>query len=158
MAKQAHRKRKWKSGHVYRKKAKRTKTAEKIRKWIKNAVRKKEVKTVLGILAIALVATVIFLAGKMVLSKERKASDLLRGTYVYDLYTEYDFDGKGKGCMRLEEVEFPFVYEITGDKLQMKYEGNRIKDSTYRFALDGKTLTLHGEEGTVGGTYVLTRK
>ncbi|MEQ2829994.1 DUF5640 domain-containing protein [[Ruminococcus] lactaris] len=37
------------------------------------------------------------------------------------------------------------------------YANESVRDSEYEFTVDGNTLTLVGDEGTVGGTYELKR-
>ena len=39
----------------------------------------------------------------------------------------------------------------------MDYENDSVRDGTYTFNVEDNTLTLIGGEGTVGGTYTLTR-
>ena len=39
----------------------------------------------------------------------------------------------------------------------MDYENESVRDGTYSFSVENNTLTLIGGEGTVGGTYTLTR-
>ncbi|MBQ8255271.1 MAG: hypothetical protein IJY94_07210, partial [Clostridia bacterium] len=36
-------------------------------------------------------------------------------------------------------------------------ENESVRDGTYTFTVEDNTLTLIGGEGTVGGTYTLTR-
>ena len=84
---------------------------------------------------------------------------VLNGTYVYDELTQYEFDGKGNGCMRLEnEYHYEYKYSVSGDTLMLDFEADEVHDATYTFNLDNDKLTLTGGEGTTGGTYILTKK
>lgn len=83
---------------------------------------------------------------------------MLNGTFVYDEYTEYEFDGKGSGCMYLENSSYPFGYAISGEKLKLDFEDTAVHDCEYIFTISQNELTIVGGEGTTGGTYTLTRK
>lgn len=48
-------------------------------------------------------------------------------------------------------------YEIKKDQISIDYENESVRDGTYTFTVEDNTLTLIGGEGTVGGTYTLTR-
>lgn len=82
----------------------------------------------------------------------------LQGAWHYDEYTEYEFDGKGNGCMCLdEENHFEFTYSVEGDTVKLDFVLDYVTDCEYTFAVEGDTLTLIGGEGTVGGTYELAK-
>ena len=49
------------------------------------------------------------------------------------------------------------VYKIKKDQISIDYENESVRDGTYTFSVDKDKLTLIGGEGTVGGTYTLTR-
>ena len=59
--------------------------------------------------------------------------------------------------MVLHAVSYDFTYTIDGNKLIIDYLNESVHDSTYEFTVDGDTLTLVGGEGTIGGTYELTK-
>ena len=46
---------------------------------------------------------------------------------------------------------------IKKDQVSIDYENKSVRDGTYTFSVDKDKLTLIGGEGTVGGTYTLTR-
>lgn len=86
------------------------------------------------------------------------ATDALAGTWDLDSNTTYEFDGKGSGAMALPSISYDFTYKIDGNTLVIDYSNESVHDSTYEFTVDGDILTMVGGEGTVGGTYKLTRQ
>lgn len=85
-------------------------------------------------------------------------TDALAGTWDFDGTTTYVFDGNGTGVMALPSISYDFTYTIDGNKLVIDYINESVHDSPYEFAVDGDILTMVGGEGTVGGTYKLTRQ
>lgn len=116
--------------------------------------------TVAGLaIVIALITIVLIILFKPSSSKSDPATtDVLSGAWVYDQYTKYEFDGYGKGCMCLENTHYEYSYKINGDKLSMNFENEAVHDCIYTFKVENNTLTIIGGEGTIGGTYKLTKK
>ncbi len=85
-------------------------------------------------------------------------TDVLAGTWDFDGTTTYSFDGEGSGAMVLPSISYDFTYTIDGNKLVIDYIDESVHDSPYEFAVDGDILTMVGREGTIGGTYKLTRQ
>lgn len=85
-------------------------------------------------------------------------TDVLAGTWDFDGTTTYSFDGEGSGAMALPSISYDFTYKIDGNTLVIDYSNESVHDSTYEFTVDGDILTMVGGEGTVGGTYKLTRQ
>lgn len=85
-------------------------------------------------------------------------TDVLAGTWDFDGTTTYSFDGEGSGAMVLPSISYDFTYTIDGNKLVIDYINESVHDSPYEFAVDGDILTMVGGEGTVSGTYKLTRQ
>lgn len=85
-------------------------------------------------------------------------TDVLAGTWDFDGTTTYSFDGEGSGAMVLPSISYDFTYTIDGNKLVIDYINESVHDSPYEFAVDGDILTMVVGEGTVGGTYKLTRQ
>lgn len=82
----------------------------------------------------------------------------IKGEYVYDQYTEYSFDGNGRGQMNLETKNYDFSY-ITGNNiLSIDFDDDTILDCEYSYSVDGDILTIIGGEGTNGYSYILTKK
>lgn len=85
------------------------------------------------------------------------ATDALAGTWDLDSNTTYEFDGKGSGAMLLTLADYDFTYEIKDNQLYIDFVNESAHDATYEFSVKGDTLTLIGGEGTIGGTYELTK-
>lgn len=79
----------------------------------------------------------------------------LQGQWVYDEYTQYEFDGNGKGCMCLEDLHYAYTYTVDKNELYLDFEDDSLHDCAYTFTLNENKLVLVGGEGTVGGTYEL---
>ena len=84
-------------------------------------------------------------------------TDVLKGKWNLDGTTAYEFSGEGNGALLLPNVTYEFTYEIKKDKISIDYENESVRDGTYSFSVEDNTLKLIGGEGTVGGTYTLTR-
>ena len=85
------------------------------------------------------------------------ATDALAGTWDLDSNTTYEFDGKGSGAMLLTLADYDFTYEIKDNQLYIDFVNESAHDATYEFSVKGDTLILIGGEGTIGGTYELTK-
>lgn len=81
-----------------------------------------------------------------------------QGTWKYDEYTQYEFDGNGSGCMCLEGLHYEYTYTVKDDMLKLDFKDDSVHDCTYTFLMENSTLTLSGGEGTVGGTYELHKQ
>ena len=64
---------------------------------------------------------------------------------------------KGSGEMLLTLADYDFTYEIKDNQLYIDFVNESAHDATYEFSVKGDTLTLIGGEGTIGGTYELTK-
>ena len=83
--------------------------------------------------------------------------DALAGKWDFDGTTAYEFDGKGSGAMLLTLADYDFTYEIKDNQLYIDFVNESAHDATYEFSVKGDTLILIGGEGTIGGTYELTK-
>ena len=91
----------------------------------------------------------------------KKDLSVLQGTWYYDQYTEYEFDGKGNGCMCIDKTNhYEFTYDIDGDTLKVDYALDYVTDCEYTYTVDGDKLTLVGGNGTAerGKVYELTKQ
>lgn len=78
-----------------------------------------------------------------------------QGEWVYDEYTKYEFDGAGNGCMRLEDLHYPYTYTVDDNELKIDFEDDSVRDCSYTFQINDGTMIITGGEGTIGGTYKL---
>ena len=83
--------------------------------------------------------------------------DVLKGKWNLDGTTAYEFSGDGNGALLLPNVTYDFTYEIKKDQISIDYENESVRDGTYTFSVEEDRLTMIGGEGTVGGTYTLSR-
>lgn len=116
--------------------------------------KKRRQKRIIFFIILTLIILVAALIGIIDINSK---SDLnaFEGTWIYDAYTSYEFDGKGNGCMRLEELSYEYTYTVQDDELKINFKDNSVRDCTYTFSIKDDTLTIIGGEGTVGGTYEL---
>lgn len=105
--------------------------------------------------AVALVAFVLII---VLLVKSCLGSDVLTGSWNYDGNTIYQFDGKGNGAMVLPSAIYDFTYNIDGDQIHIDFKNETVHDGTYTFTVTGNKLIIVGGEGTIGGTYELTKE
>lgn len=54
-------------------------------------------------------------------------------------------------------ADYDFTYEIKDNQLYIDFVNESAHDVTYEFSVKGDTLILIGGEGTIGGTYELTK-
>ena len=91
----------------------------------------------------------------------KKDLSVLQGTWYYDQYTEYEFDGKGNGCMCIDKTNhYEFTYDIDGDTLKVDYALDYVTDCEYAYTVEKDKLTLVGGNGTAepGKVYELTKQ
>ena len=114
-----------------------------------------------AIWGLAALALVLLAAAIIVLcTGSRKALAALQGTWRYDAYTEYEFDGEGGGCMCIDEAShYPFEYAVKGSTVQLDFTPEYVTDCAYDFRVENDRLTLIGGEGTAnpGQEYTLER-
>ena len=84
--------------------------------------------------------------------------EVMDGTWVYDNYMSFEFDGKKNGYMHLGDLEYDYSYKVRGNKLKLDFTDEAVEDCVYKFSINKNNLTLVGGEGTTGGTYELQRK
>lgn len=106
-----------------------------------------------GIVALAVLILIIVLIAKGCSG----GPDVLKGKWDLDGTTAYEFSGEGNGALLLPNVTYDFTYTIKDDQISIDYEKESVRDGTYTFSVEEDKLTLIGGEGTVGGTYTLTR-
>lgn len=92
-------------------------------------------------IAIAIIAIIIDI---------NRPEAVLKGTFVYDDSTKYEFDGRRKGAMIIGDSSYEYTYSVEGDTLKMDFVDERNVDATYTFKIENDVLTLVGGEGTTG--------
>ena len=115
---------------------------------------------VVSAVALAVLVLVIVLICKGCASGKKDLS-VLQGTWYYDQYTEYEFDGKGNGCMCIDKTNhYEFTYKAEDGTLYLDFALDYVTDCQYTYTVDGDKLTLVGGNGTaeVGKVYELTKK
>ncbi len=125
--------------------------------------RRKQLKMAL-LFAMAVVVFVMLLivlfggsCGSRIGSKSTVNSEI-EGVFIYDKNTQYVFGKDGTGTMKLDTSSYDYKYTIKGDVLFLDFESDGLSDCQYIFKLEGNVLTLEGKEGTIGGTYTLTKQ
>lgn len=80
----------------------------------KRRQKKRRIAIISSLAAILLIVCIVLICKSCTGNHDLAA---LQGAWHYDEYTEYEFDGKGNGCMCLdEENHFEFTYSVDGDK------------------------------------------
>lgn len=111
-----------------------------------------------SVLAIVVLIIVLICKG---CSNSKNNLSALSGVWHYDQYTEYEFDGKGNGCMCLDgNNHYEFTYTVKDNVLKIDFQLDYVTDCEYTYTVDGNKLTLVGGNGTaeVGKVYELTKK
>lgn len=118
--------------------------------------KKQEKRLIIGIVTgfIVLVSIIIMYACGIIGSHPEE----LRGTWKYDDYMSFEFDGKKNGYMHLGDLEYDYRYKVRRNRLKLDFTDEAVEDCVYKFDIHGNDLTLEGGEGTTGGTYQLQRK
>ena len=113
---------------------------------------------VVSVLALTVLVLIIVLICKSCAGGNYDNADL-SGLWHYDQYTEYEFDGEGKGCMCLDgSNHFEFTYKAENSTLYLDFALDYVTDCQYTYTVAGDKLTLIGGKGTaeVGKVYELT--
>ena len=109
--------------------------------------RKRQRTVIASLLALLFVVIFIVLICKGCAGGKKDLS-VLQGTWYYDQYTEYEFDGKGNGCMCIDKTNhYEFLYDIDGDTLKVDYALDYVTDCEYTYTADGGKMTLVGGNG-----------
>lgn len=91
-------------------------------------------------------------------SDENQKLMQFQGIWKYDEYTQYEFDGRGSGCMCLEDLHYEYVYAVNDNELRIDFKDDSVRDCTYTFLIKDDTMMITGGEGTVGGSYELYKE
>ena len=109
--------------------------------------RKRQRAVIVSLFALLIVILIVVLICKGCAGGKKDLS-VLQGTWYYDQYTEYEFDGKGNGCMCIDKTNhYEFLYDIDGDTLKVDYALDYVTDCEYTYTVDGGKMTLVGGNG-----------
>lgn len=86
-----------------------------------------------------------------------RSADNLNGTWTTDGVTIYEFDGKGKGTMRVPASNYDFTYIIHDNQIYIDFKDEKAKDSDYEFSIEDNKLVFKGIKATTG-TYTFTKQ
>lgn len=129
------------------------------RKSVKKRKARQRKLALLTALVIVLLVLIIVLIFKGCTDSKNADADLV-GIWHYDQYTEYEFDGKGNGCMCLDSSNhYEFAYKTENGMLYLDFTLEYVTDCQYAYTVNGDKLTLVGGKGTaeIGREYTLTR-
>lgn len=122
----------------------------------RNAIRKRQQRNQRILLVVAILVIIAIIVSLIVLLSPKKDKDLI-GTWQYNEYTKYEFYDNGQGCLCADDVHYKYEYKLSGDTLKLDFAEDIVRDCEYLYAVENKTLTLTGGEGTDGGTYTLSK-
>ena len=124
----------------------------------KRRQKKRRIAIISSLAAILLIVCIVLICKSCTGNHDLAA---LQGAWHYNEYTEYEFDGKGNGCMCLdEENHFEFTYSVDGDTVKLDFVLDYVTDCEYTFTVDSDSLTFVGGNGTAepGKVYELTKQ
>ncbi len=119
--------------------------------------RKQRKQKILVVNLAIIIVIIIIISIFLIKTNDNEVPDNIKGTWVYNQYVQYEFDGHGNGCMCLEDTHYEYAYEIKKDTLCLDFENKAVHDCVYTFTIEGSQLTIVGGEGTTGGTYILSK-
>lgn len=81
----------------------------------------------------------------------------LKGFWAYAETATVQFSGKGSGEILFSDMEYGFSYRLEANSLQIAFDNPYLADAHYTFTVGNGSLVLSGGNGTMGGTYTLTK-
>lgn len=84
-------------------------------------------------------------------------TDNFKGNWTIDGISNYEFDGKGNGKLKLPKNEYSFKYTIENNEIYLDYEDEKATDSDYEYSFEDEKIVLKGIKDTTG-TYELTKQ
>ena len=126
--------------------------------------KKSNMPKILFVLILIIIAIIVFFVVKSKntnnnnLNKTSNTSiDNFIGNWTIDGITNYEFDGKGNGKLKLPKNEYSFKYTIENNEIYLDYEDEKATDSDYEYSFEDEKLVLKGINSTTG-TYELTKQ
>ena len=109
----------------------------------KRRLRRRAYRAFLAVLA------VVFLVSLVMILRGLPTEDKLKGAWTLDESTAYEFDGKGRGTLRLPLGSYAFSYTVEYNVVTLDFEDEDVTNASYSFLRDGTSLTLDTNTGTV---------
>lgn len=98
----------------------------------------------------ALVLGLIVLFGiAVVMIAKGLRRDELKGVWALDQTTVYEFDGNGKGTLRLPLNDYVFTYALDKNIVSIDFTDEHATDAIYSYSVDDSTLILDNNTGSV---------
>ncbi len=115
---------------------------------------------------ILIISIVIYINKNNTENKVVKTSDYndnssINGVYVYKVdNTRYEFKEDKTGIMTSGDYKFEYTYTVKDGKIEINFKDDRVRDVKYSYSIEGNTLKLIAEEGTisVGEEYKLDKE
>lgn len=115
--------------------------------------------TVIGTATSVILIIIVALVCKSCVLNRKLAE--FKGKWRYDEYTEYEFDGKGNGCLCLDgTTHYTFTYSVSSGTLKIDFIQQYVTDCEYTYTAESARLILVGGKGTAepGKTYELIKE
>ena len=102
--------------------------------------------------ALIVTAIALFVTGAVIICVSLAVNvfcrDLLKGKWILDGVTEYEFDGKGKGSLKLPLNRYEFSYVTEEGELKIDFTDPYVEEHSYFYSLTDDELTLIDVDGT----------
>lgn len=119
--------------------------------------RRKQEKILVATITIVALAVVV-LVGVIIFAAEREKKEQIKGLWIYDSTTSYEFASDNTGVMHIGEQNYRFSYRMGRYTIKIDFERETIRDCVYKVSIDEEILILEGKKGTTGGIYELAKK
>ena len=95
---------------------------------------------ILGLVAVIALTALLF--GRM-------RVDPLRGVWMLDSVTTYEFNGHGRGTLRSSSRDYTFRYKLKDTQLDVDFKSEDARDADYTITVDEYNLVLRSSTGRV---------
>ena len=99
-----------------------------------------------------LIFVIIFIIGLIGLifllkNKNKKPEDLIIGIWDFDGNTEYEFQKRNVGYLKVPMNNYKFKYYIENKKITIDFEDENIEDVNYEYQIKDNTIILKNKNG-----------